>query len=173
MITEQQLKLIYPNSSSENRRKYLPFFEEFLPDYEVTTKERMWAYFAQIGHESGELIYCEELASGKAYEGRKDLGNLNEGDGVKYKGRGLIQLTGRNNYALLSKTYHTDFITHPERLSTPPWAVVSSFWFWEYNELNAIADSGDFEKLTRKINGGINGLQDRLRLYELCKRYIT
>ena len=170
MITYQQLQFIYPASTSKNRLKYLPYFNEYLPDYEITTPDRLRAYFAQIGHESCSLLYAEEIASGEAYEGRKDLGNIYEGDGVKFKGRGLIQLTGRNNYELISKTYHVDFISRPEFLASPEWAVKSSLWFWEYNELNEFADSGDFELLTRKINGGLNGLKERLQYYERCKQ---
>ena len=170
MISEQQLAFIYPESTSKNRLKYLPYFNEYLPDYEIVTPIRLTAYFAQIGHESAQLNYAEEIASGKAYEGREDLGNIYEGDGVKFKGRGLIQITGRFNYELISKTYHVDFISRPEVLASPEWAVKSSMWFWEYNELNTIADSGNFELLTRKINGGLNGYKDRLELYERCKQ---
>ena len=173
MITESQLKLIYPFSSGSKRALYLPYFNEYLADYEIDTDVRKQAYFAQVGHESGQLNYCEEIASRKAYEGRLDLGNTEVGDGENFKGRGLIQITGRNNYQLISKTYHVDFISNPELLCSPEWAVKSSMWFWEYNELNKLADLGDFRMLTRKINGGYNGLSDRIELFERCKIYIT
>lgn len=175
MITEQQLKFIYPLSSSEKRRVFLPFFNEYLIDYEINTTLRMCSYFAQIGHESGQLNYTEEIYSGEKYDVGKlaeRLGNTPEddGDGEKYKGRGLIQITGRANYENISKIYRVDFLSHPELLSTPKWAVVSSMWFWEYNELSKIADSGNFELLTRKINGCLNGYEERLELYEKCKK---
>ena len=93
-------------------------------------------FIAQIGHESGQLKYSEEIASGKAYEGRKDLGNTQQGDGVKFKGRGLIQITGRFNYIQLSKDLGEDFIKNPELLSTPKYAVQSACWFWNKNKLN-------------------------------------
>lgn len=172
MLTDQILKQIYPFSTSENRLKYLPHLNQYMKEYGVITLIRIWSYLAQIGHESGQLRYSEEIASGKAYEGRKDLGNIEVGDGVKFKGRGLIQITGRFNYEKLSNTFGVDFIQDPELLKTPEWAIRSSLWFWETKGLNAIADTGDFEKLTRHVNGGINGLKDRLEIFERCKKYI-
>jgi len=173
MITEQQLKLIYPFSSGRNRVKYLPYLNQYLKEYEVVTPIRIWSYLAQVGHESGMLNYSEEIASGKAYEGRKDLGNTEEGDGVKFKGRGLIQITGRFNYEKITNAFGVDFIQEPELLKTPEWAVKSSFWFWKVKGLNAIADTGDFNLLTRRINGGLNGLPDRIEIFERCKKHIT
>lgn len=173
MITDLQLQQIYPQSLTANRAKYLPYFNQYLPGYEVTTPIRLWSYFSQIGHESGQLRYNKEIASGQAYEGRKDLGNTEEGDGVRFKGRGLIQITGRSNYQVLSSDLGEDFINHPELLETPEYAVLSTFWFWETHDLNEIADTGDFEKLTRRINGGINGLADRLEIFNRCKLYIS
>lgn len=172
-ITDQLLKNIYPNSIAKNRLKYLPYFNEYLKQYEISTINRLCAYFAQIGHESGQLYYSEEIASGSAYEMRKDLGNINDGDGIKFKGRGLIQITGRFNYQKLSNALGVDFIQEPELLSSPEFAVLSSLWFWKIKNLNQIADSGNFELLTRKINGGLNGIKDRLELFERCKRFIT
>ena len=172
MITEQQLKLIYPFSTSENRLKYLPYLNQYMNEYEITTLIRIWSYLSQIGHESGQLRYSEEIASGKAYEGRKDLGNTEIGDGIWYKGRGLIQITGRFNYEKLTNYFGVDFIQEPELLKTPEWAIKSSLWFWRIKGLNEIADTGDFEKLTRRINGGLNGLKDRLEIFERCKKYI-
>lgn len=171
MITDILLKSIYPLSSKERRSLYLPYFNEYLEDYEINTPIKKSAYFSQVGHESGQLNYAEEIASGEAYEGRVDLGNIIEGDGCRYKGRGLIQITGRSNYDAISRTYHVDFIKNPELLSTPEWAVKSSLWFWELNNLNEIVSRGDFQLLTRKINGGLNGYKDRLELYDRCKKY--
>jgi putative chitinase len=172
MITELQLKQIYPFSTSLNRAKYLPFFNKYLLEYGITTPNRIHFYFAQVGHESGQLRYSEEIASGQAYENRIDLGNTQVGDGIRFKGRGLIQLTGRSNYQAISNAFGIDFIQQPELLKQPEWAVKSSFWFWGKNKLNIIADSGDFKLLTRRINGGFNGLNDRLELLERCKKYI-
>lgn len=171
-ITEQQLKQIYPYSSAKNRLLYLPYFNQYLKEYGISTNIRLWSYFAQIGHESGQLNYPEEIASGKSYESRKDLGNTETGDGIKFKGRGLIQITGRSNYQSISNSFGVDFIKEPELLSTPEWAVKSSLWFWKIKNLNDIADTEDFERLTRRINGGINGLADRKEIFERCKKYL-
>lgn len=173
MITEQQLKQIYPFSTSANRAIYTPLFNKYLPEYAITTPIRIHSYFAQIGHESGQINYTEEIASGKAYEGRNDLGNTHAGDGVKFKGRGLIQITGRANYQSLSNAFGVDFVQEPELLQTPEWAVRSSLWFWKSKNLNEIADTKDFKILTKRINGGQNGLADRIEIFERCKKYLV
>ena len=170
MITAQQLKKIYIFATTANIEKYLQYINEYAEQYEVNTPLRMSAFLAQIGHESGQLRYVQEIASGKAYEGRKDLGNVFFGDGVRYKGRGLIQITGRANYQSLSNDLGVDFINEPEKLQSPKYAVLSAFWFWDKKNLNKWADIPDFEKITRIINGGLNGYKDRLHLYELAKK---
>ena len=170
MITAQQLKKIYIFATTANIEKYLQYINEYAEQYEVNTPLRMSAFLAQIGHESGQLRYVQEIASGKAYEGRKDLGNVFFGDGVRYKGRGLIQITGRANYQSLSNDLGVDFINEPEKLQSPQYAVLSAFWFWDKKNLNKWADIPDFEKITRIINGGLNGYKDRLYLYELAKK---
>lgn len=165
-ITAIQLKKIYPFATKERIGLFLPCINEYADEYDMYTPERMAAFLAQIGHESGQLRYVEEIASGKAYEGRKDLGNIYPGDGVKYKGRGLIQITGRDNYNKLSKALGVDLIGNPEILETPELAVRSAYWFWKNNNLNKYADIRDFKRITRIINGGYNGLKERTELYE-------
>ena len=123
-------------------------------------------FLAQIGHESGQLRYRKELASGEAYEGRKDLGNTKPGDGVRYKGRGLIQITGRNNYGLASLALGLPLLEKPELLEEDLNACRSAGWFWYKSNLNALADMGKFETITRRINGGMNGYSDRYKLYQ-------
>ena len=135
-ITNEFLKEVMPQSTEKNRLKYIDWLNYFMPIYKIDTENRVAAFIAQIGHESGYLRYSEEIASGKAYEGRRDLGNIHAGDGVKYKGRGLIQITGRYNYAQLSKDLGEDFIKNPELLSTPKYAVQSACWYWNKNKLN-------------------------------------
>lgn len=125
-------------------------------------------FLAQIGHESGELRYVRELASGSNYEGRKDLGNTQPGDGVRYKGRGLIQITGRRNYALCGLGLDLPLLENPELLEVPENAAMSAGWFWHNNNLNALADLNLFDKITRRINGGNNGEADRKRIYGLA-----
>ena len=135
-ITNEFLKEVMPQSTEANRQKYLEWLNYFMPKYGIDTDKEVAAFIAQIGHESQQLLYSEEIASGKAYEGRKDLGNTQQGDGVKFKGRGLIQITGRFNYTQLSKDLGEDFIKNPELLSTSKYAVQSACWFWNYKKLN-------------------------------------
>ncbi len=122
-------------------------------------------FLAQIGHESGQLRYVKELASGEAYEGRVDLGNTAPGDGVKYKGRGLIQITGKKNYALAGLGLDLPLLEKPELLEEDLNASRSAGWFWKNNNLNSFVDKNDFRGLTKAINGGYNGWEDRLKLY--------
>lgn len=136
-----------------------------MDEFKINTKQREAAFLAQIGHESGQLLYVKELASGSAYEGRSDLGNTMPGDGVRFKGRGLIQITGRTNYFAAMMELDLDCVEHPELLEEPVNAARSSGWFWFTHGLNELADAGDFIKITRKINGGTNGLEDRQQLY--------
>ena len=149
ILTDENLRVIYDYSTKPNRDKYLPFLNKYWDVFKVNTPDRQAAFLAQVGHESGQLKYAEEVASGKAYEGRKDLGNVNPGDGVKFKGRGLIQVTGRTNYGLFNDWLHkNNFLTinqsiidNPEIVSlNPEIAVLSAFWYWELNKLNQLAD---------------------------------
>jgi putative chitinase len=112
----------------------------------------------------------EELASGQAYEGRKDLGNIQPGDGKRFKGRGLIQLTGRSNYEQYSKDRGIDFIKNPELIATDPNNCVDvAGWYWNSRNLNKYADQDNVRKITKRINGGYNGLEDRIKKLEICK----
>ena len=149
---------------------FVSYLNDYCDKYAINTPLRLAAFLAQIGHESGRFAYVEEIASGAAYEGRKDLGNVQPGDGKRYKGRGLIQITGRNNYVQLSKGVKLPFVEHPEWLCLPEYAVMSACWFWHNRGLNELADAGRFRDITRIINGGYNGLEDREKLYEKCKR---
>lgn len=147
--------------------------------FDINTPARLAAFLAQIGHESGSFRYVSELASGEAYEGRKDLGNTHQGDGPRFKGHGLIQITGRANHReqrqlLILAGYDDvpDFEAHPEALCDPRWAAASAAAYWHKRDLNALADTGrpeDFERITRRINGGLNGQADRLARWERAK----
>lgn len=137
--------------------------------YGANTPQRIAYFLAQIGHESGELLYTEEIASGAAYEGREDLGNTQPGDGRKYKGRGLIQVTGKSNYILCGLGLDLPLLENPELLSRMPYAALSAGWFFSNNNLWELCDSSDFKKLTKRINGGYNGMDDRLRLLKCCE----
>ncbi len=165
-----QLKACLPFASAANVQKFITPLNLAMQKYEINTPERQAAFLAQLAHESGSLKYVREIASGEAYEGRKDLGNTQAGDGVRFKGRGLIQITGRTNYDHLSKALNFDFIKEPEKLELPGAAALSAGWFWYKTGLNAVADSGDFKKITKKINGGYNGLKDRCEHWYRCQK---
>ena len=122
-------------------------------------------YLAQIAHESGELRYTKELASGRAYEGRKDLGNTQQGDGVKYKGRGLIQITGRANYQKYANYCGFDVVGSPELLERPFGAAKSSMWVFDTFGCNELADKDNLKAIRKKINGGYKGLV-------ACEKYL-
>lgn len=145
--------------------------------YLINSPARASAFLAQIGHESGGLRYVKEIwgptEAQKRYEGRKDLGNTQPGDGKLYMGRGLIQVTGRSNYAAVSKALGIDAINNPAVLESPMYASLSAGWFWDSRNLNAIADIGDFKLITKRINGGYNGLADRLDRFERAKSLLA
>jgi putative chitinase len=174
-ITIDQLELVYKNSTRKNREKFLPYLNIYMAEYGINTKERIWMFLAQVGHESGELRYVEEIASGDAYDTRTDLGNTPEkdGDGRLFKGRGLIQLTGKTNYLAFSKEIGINVVVAPELVATPEFAVISACWFWKKNNLNKFADALDIKGATKRVNGGYNGLDDRIRIYELARKYIS
>lgn len=133
--------------------------------YNINTPLRAAHFLGQLLHESGRLQYTEELASGAAYEGVKMLGNTRPGDGKRFKGRGFIQLTGRANYTRYSR-YKNDpsLLEDPDKLAKLPWAADSAGWFWRYGngtDANNAADKDNLIAVTRIINGGLNGLEDR------------
>lgn len=134
-----------------------------MAEFEITGARREAAFIAQIAHESGSLRYTAEIADGSAYEARLDLGNTQRGDGARYKGRGLIQVTGRANYASCGQALGIDAIGSPELLQSPAAACRSAGWFWKTRGLNALADADAFGAITKKINGGYTGLDDRIQ----------
>lgn len=127
----------------------------------LDTGLRLAHFMGQCAHESGGFRYMEEIASGAAYEGRADLGNTQPGDGKRYKGRGPIQLTGRANYRAFGREVGIDFESHPEIVSHPSIGLLAAVRYWNSRNLNALADADDLLAITRKINGGTNGLEDR------------
>ena len=172
-LTREQLKKCYPFATDQNIDRFLKPINLTLAKFDINTPARVAAFLAQLGHESGSLKYVREIASGEAYEGRKDLGNVNPGDGKKYKGRGLIQITGRTNYDALSRALNYDFLLRPESLELPGPAAMSAGWFWKKTGLNELADQNtddSFKRMTKKINGGYNGLEDRVRHRSNCKK---
>lgn len=177
-------------------QKFLPYINDTCTTYQINTPARQLCFLAQVGHESGGLYYTEELASGAAYEGRASLGNTHPGDGVKFKGRGLIQITGRTNYQALSTVWKVDLLDNPTMLGGKnaevcndvqlKYASLSAGWFWNANKLNLLADKIDlkspidegtnldtFKLITRRINGGYNGLPDRLHRFKVGVQYFV
>lgn len=147
---------------------YAPSLLETANVYRINTPLRLAHWLAQLMHESGNLKYSEELASGAAYEGNRGLGNNKPGDGKRFKGRGLIQLTGRYNYTRYSRHSNDPaLLNEPERLARFPLSVDSAGWFWCHGtaqDLNHIADKDNITLITKLINGGYNGLRNRKAL---------
>lgn len=127
----------------------------------LDTGLRLAHFMGQCSHESGGFRYMEEIASGAAYEGRADLGNTQPGDGRRYKGRGPIQLTGRANYRRVGRKIGIDLERHPQIVGHPSVGLLVGCVYWSDRSLNAKADADDLLGLTRAINGGTNGLEDR------------
>lgn len=174
MITVEELKKICPYATLENLTKYVDPLNLAMKEFDIDENPVREAMFiAQVAHESGSFRYVRELASGEAYEGRKDLGNTEEGDGMKYKGRGLIQITGRANYQRYGEMLGLPLIESPELLEEPKNAARSAAAFWATHGLNELADKGDFLAITKRINGGTNGYQDRLAYLERANQTIA
>ena len=172
-MTEEQLRQIAPHASAENIKIYTPLLNKWMPYYSINTKLRQAAFLAQILHETGSLRYTEEIASGAAYDtGRLavKLGNTpqKDGDGEKYKGKGCIMITGFANYEAVSKGLGVDFVSHPELLKEPNYAIQSACWWWTTHGLNGLADKKDFKAITKRINGGENGEKDREKYYNIA-----
>lgn len=153
--------------------QFLDPLNETLERFKITAPAEQAMFLAQIAHESGELRYTREIASGTAYEGRKDLGNNEPGDGPRFKGRGLIQITGRKNYAQMSRDLFGDdrLVLRPGEVELPPLACLSAGWFWSRNALWDFAS--DIKRCTRRINGGLNGLESRTEYWERAKQVLV
>lgn len=139
----------------------------------IFTRKRQAAFLAQVAHESDEFRYFEELATGEAYEGRKDLGNTQPGDGRRYKGRGPIQLTGRINYRLAGQKLGVELEGQPELAAQPAVGFRVAAWFWSKHSLNLLADVDDFDSITRILNGGFNGKAQRDAYYQRALKVLA
>lgn len=171
-ITETQIRRVMPNAQNERVKEFVKSFNEWCDTFGITTPIRVAMYVAQVAHETGELKWLEEIASGKQYEGRKDLGNTQPGDGVRFKGRGYLQCTGRRNYQSYKDSGYCvgDLMAHPEWLSKQPGCQKASMWFWKKNNLNRWADADDAVGLSKRINGGTNGMAQRLYYTRVAKK---
>ena len=187
-ITSAKFRQIMPNAFKNVGRnphfKGYTFEQVFLyivryaEEFDINTPLRWCHYLAQIAHESAELRYSEEIASGKAYDTGKlaiKLGNTPEadGDGQKYKGRGLIQITGRSNYEAYKQYCGFDVVKQPELLAKPVGAIRSSMWFWKSKGLNELADRDEFTAITKRVNGGTNGIEDRRKYLARAKKVLV
>jgi len=169
-----EFRAIAPQLAEDKAIGYLPFLNAAMEEAEILeTPARMAAFLAQLLFESGQFRYMEEIASGEAYEGRKDLGNTEPGDGKRYKGRGPIQLTGRFNYRAAGKALGLPLEEDPTRVATPGIGFRTSAWYWTSRNLNELADAGDFVGVTRAINGGTNGLQQRQTYFAKAKAVLA
>ncbi|MCY0910826.1 glycoside hydrolase family 19 protein [Massilia antarctica] len=171
-VTLEQLKAIMPRAG-KRADVFCGPLNAAMVEFGISSPARRASFLSQIGHESGQLLYVREIASGEAYEGRRDLGNTSPGDGRRYRGRGLIQITGRANYGACSMALGLDLLASPELLEQPVNASRSAAWFWKSHGLNELADAGDQIKVTKRINGGTNGLTERLALFSAAARVLA
>lgn len=201
-ITQQQLLQILPNSKSV-AGVFVPALNSAMNRFAIATPARISAFIAQCGHESAQLTQLiENLNYGAqalqstwptrfpaalaaqaarkpeqianiAYASRMGNGPESSGDGFRYRGRGLFQVTGKSNYAACGEALGLDLINHPELLEQPEHAAMSAAWYWATHGLNTLADAGEFSKITQVINGGQNGADDRLALYNEAKTVLA
>ena len=182
MIDDAQLQKIMPALAAAKRQLYLPHLNAAMRASGIgTTMLRTAAFVAQLAHESGEFRWMEEIwgptPAQLRYEPPNDLakrlGNTEPGDGKRFKGRGPIQITGRFNYAKYGRLLGRDLIAEPALAAAPELAFATAGLFWQTNGLNELADAGDFMKITRRINGGANGLADRQMYYARAKAVLS
>lgn len=169
-LDSEALRHVVPRLSEADAERIAGGLAIAFKRYDITTSRRAAMAVAQWAHESDGFATGEEYASGADYEGRSDLGNTRSGDGVRFKGRGRIMVTGRTNYSAVSKAFGIDFLATPDRLSNSPYSELVSGWWWKAHDCNAFCDRGDFTGLTRRINGGLNGLDDRESYYARARQ---
>ena len=184
LITKDQLRRGL-GITAERADYWDDWLNESMSLYGINTKKRIAAFLAQVGHESGRLKYTSEIwgptATQRRYEGRKDLGNIYPGDGSRFRGHGLIQTTGRYNHRRVTQRLRArfptlgvpDFEAEPTKLTLPRWAALSAADYWDMIDGNALADTDQFTLLTRRINGGTNGLADRKALWASMRKVMA
>ena len=176
----QARQQILPNAG-QTAGVFVPVLNTAMVRFQIVGTKRIAAFIAQIGHESGQFRYVRELGNDQ-YLSKYDTGTLAkrlgntpeaDGDGQKYRGRGLIQITGRANYMMCGEALALDLINQPELLEKPQHACMSAAWFWASRGLNTLAEAGQFDTVTRRINGGQNGAADRQALYARAHKVLT
>ena len=173
IVTITDVATVMPQASMHRIGEFIGSINDALTEYEINTALRAAHFLAQIAAESIQLRYTAEIASGAAYEGRRDLGNTRPGDGVKFKGRGLIQVTGRDNYTKCAQALGLPLLDHPEMLELPIYAARSAGWFWQTHGLNQLADTDDVKAVTRRVNGGYNHLDDRITFLYRARKALS
>jgi putative chitinase len=158
---EKILLAVAPRSKAAIRQGFACSMADCITRADLSNKLRLAHFIAQCAHESAGITTTTEFASGRAYEGRKDLGNIIAGDGPAFKGRGLIQNTGRANYTRLAKAFGVDFVSQPAKMAVFPWAATTAAEYWRSRNLNPSADRDDISAVTLRVNGGYNGLSSR------------
>lgn len=195
-LTFEELRAVCPHSPVLRLNLFVQPLNETFSEFSIDTPARRAAFLAQVAHESAGFQMLREMASGAAYEGRANLGNTEPGDGKRFKGRGLIQITGRTNYSLCAAALGIDCVEKPELLEEIPEACRSAGWFWTAGagpmlsrtarehmnrrgfqiaglNLNTLADAGDFDGITLAINGGMNGAADRVAFFERAQTALS
>lgn len=170
-MTPDQLRKIMPFAGARADTFAEPLTDA-MTEFLITSPRQQAAFLAQIAHESGSLRYTEEIADGSAYNGRADLGNTQPGDGPRFKGRGLIQITGRNNYRQCGDALGHNFVDSPSLVALPENACRSAAWFWKTRSLNDLADKDQFGAITKKINGGYNHLDERIGHWLIARKVL-
>lgn len=193
ILTIDILKQIAPGGKKTKFKLFpelVDSMNEWFPQFGIDTAPELQHFIAQLAHESDSFNTLEEYASGKAYEGRHDLGNVVKGDGVRFKGRGPLQVTGRSNYERMGQRIGQPnlFVSSPELLATPKYGIWSACIFWEDRDLNTFANMPDASKIwvkklnrnmtpidyiTYRVNGGQNGILSRKQFYDRCKLMIN
>lgn len=171
-LLASELASIVPTLGPEKAAALIEPLNLAMAEADITTPLRIAAFVAQTAHETGGYRWFRELGSDtyfERYEGRVDLGNVEPGDGPRYKGRGFLMITGRANYRAAGRALRLDLEGHPEIAEAPEVAARIAGWYWQSRGLNALADAEDFRAITRRINGGLNGLEDRERYYARAK----
>lgn len=172
MITKEILKQIAPSANDKIIADLEIYFNKYFDKYGINTKLRICHFLAQAAHETDGFRTLEEYASGVAYEGRRDLGNNTKGDGRKYKGRGIFQLTGRSNYITYGNKLGYDLVNNPELAKSPEVSALVALEYWNSKKLSDFADQDDVATITKRINGGFNGFDDRKAYLAKCKKIV-
>jgi predicted chitinase len=181
MLTESQLRQIMPNLPAAKAAAFLPHLNDAMAEHAIESMLRTAAFVAQLAHESGEFRWMEEIwgptEAQRNYEPvtslSQRLGNIEPGDGKRFKGRGPIQLTGRANYKRFGELLGVNLAITPEQAAAPDVAFRIAALYWKSRGLNELADAQDFRTITKRINGGFNGLADRQKYYDRAKEVLA